>query len=526
MRSYGNFKAKISLSVLERLKAKPNGKLICISSMTPTAAGEGKTCTAIGLTQALGLLKKKVMLCLREPSLVTVFGNKGGSTGAGYAQVLPADEINLHFTGDIHAIDFATNLLAAVIDNHRHHGNMLDIDPGEIRWKRSIAISDRELREAAAGDAKANLADRLSPAFDITPSSEIMAILSLAQSIPDLKKRLSDIIIGLSKQQKPIHARDLKAVGALCVLLKDALEPNLVQTMEGQPCLIHTGPFANISHGNNSILATHMGLKLADYVVTESGFGTDLGLEKFCNIVCPIAPFEPSVVVLVITVKALKSHSQDTSFREGFENLERHVENVRRFGLEPIVALNQYPTDTEEEVRLVIDYLNMRRIEAAVSNAVAEGGSGTVQLAEAVLRALAKKEAGFKPLYHAELLVEEKCRRIATQIYGADDVVFSEQAKKDLKIIQSAGLGHLPVNITKTPLSLSDNAGMKGAPKNWKLHIHSFRIYAGAGYLIALTGKALSIPGLPSTPIFEQMDLDSSGRISGVCDTSIVDQTE
>lgn len=517
LRLYGNFKGKVALTIRDRLKEKPSGKLICISGMTPTKSGEGKTCTSIGLTQALGVLKKRVFLCLREPSLAPIFGNKGGATGSGYAQILPSDEINLHFTGDIHAVEIATNVLAAVMDNHRHHGNKLDLDPNQIYWRRTLDICDRQLRQVIVGGSKDSLTEQAITGFDITASSEIMAILSLASSIKDLKDRLARIIVGLSTSKKPVTALQLKTVGAMAVLLKDAIEPNLVQTMEGQPVFVHTGPFANVSHGNNSILATQTALKLADYVVTESGFGTDLGLEKMFDIVSQAGGLEPSAVVIVVTIKALKSHSKDDRLEGGFANLEKHVENVRQYGIEPVIALNRFPQDQDSELKYVGDFLRMRGIESAVSNPVAEGGPGSVELAETVLKVLAKKSSRFKPLYDPALLrVEEKCELLAKKIYGADGITLSEKAQRDLEMIGAMNLNHLPVNILKTPLSLSDDENLKGAPKGWKLNIRSFRVFAGAGYIIAVAGKAMLMPGLPAEPMLEKMDVDDSGRVIGV----------
>ncbi len=521
---YGSYKAKVSLKVLERLAARPHGKLICVTGMTPTKEGDGKTTTCIGLTQALGLLKKKVFLCLREPSLSPIFGSKGGASGNGYSQVVPFEDINLHFTGDSHAVSTAHNLLAAVIENHIHHGNSLGIDKNEILWRRVMDLSDRQLREISVGHAKACNLSKHKTGFDVTASSEVMAALSLSQSIHSLKNKLSKISTALSLDKKLITAKDLKAAGAMTLLLKDAIKPNLVQTLEGQPVFMHTGPFANVSHGNNSVLSTTMALKLANYVVTESGFATELGMEKLFNIVAREGGFKPSVVVLVVTIKAIKSHASENAspkkfidlFKEGFANIERHIQNIHRFGIHAVVAINRFPQDTDEEIKFVRDYLQSENVDCAVSEVAARGGEGGVELAEKVLKVIAEKPGNFHPLYSLDLGPEEKIEKIAREMYGADGVIYSDKAKTDLELIHRHKLGNLPVNIAKTPYSLSDDSRLKGAPTGWKLKVGEIRPFTGAGYLVAICGKLMLMPGLPAKPILEDMDLTDEGEAKGI----------
>lgn len=529
LEAYGRSKAKVSLKVLERLSNRPNGKLICVSGMTPTREGDGKTCTSIGLTQALGLLKKKVILCLREPSLAPIFGYKGGAAGGGYAQVVPMEDINLHFTGDIHAIEIAHNLLAAVLENHIHHGNALGIDPKNIFWRRTLDISDRQLRDIRVGLSKSSRFKH-DTGFDITAASEVMAALSLSTSVRSLKAKLAKISVALSMDGKLITAKDLKAVGAMALLMKEAIKPNLVQTLEGQPVFIHTGPFANVSHGNNSLVSTLTALKLANYVVTESGFAVDLGLEKLFDIVCREGGMKPSVVVLVISVKALRAHGSKTEsaqknspdmfqweiFNEGFANLQKHIKNIRKFGLDVVVAINRFPSDTDEELRIIRDYLKSHHIEHAVSEGVRLGGKGALDLAQKVLKVLSEKKDQFKLLYPLSLSVEEKIEKLAKEIYGANGVVYQEQAKKDLELIHRLKLDDLPISVAKTPYSLSDNPELKGAPGNWKLHVRGIRPYTGAGFLVVLAGKMMLMPGLPEKPMLENMDLSDEGEAKGL----------
>jgi len=530
LEAFGSTKAKVSLKVLERLSNRPNGKLICVTGMTPTKEGDGKTCTSVGLTEALGLLKKKVILCLREPSLAPIFGYKGGAAGGGYAQVLPMEDINLHFTGDIHAIEIAHNLLAAVLENHIHHGNALNIDPKNIFWRRTLDISDRQLRDIQVGLSKSCRFSKHLTGFDITAASEVMAALSLSTSVRSLKSKLAKISVALSKDGKLVTARDLKAVGAMALLMKEAIKPNLVQTLEGQPVFIHTGPFANVSHGNNSLMATLTALKLANYVVTESGFAVDLGLEKLFDIVCREGGIKPSVVVMVVSVKALKSHSPKSeiaskrqldmfkweAFKEGFENVQKHLQGIRKFGLEVVVAINRFPQDTEEELKIIKDYFKSHNIEFAVSEAVRHGGKGALELAQKVLKVLAEKPSQFKPFYSLTATVEEKIETLAVELYGASGVIYQEQAKRDLELIHRLKLDDLPVNVAKTPYSLSDDPELKGAPSGWKLRVKSIRPYTGAGFLVVLAGKMMLMPGLPEKPMLENMDLSDEGEVKGL----------
>jgi formate--tetrahydrofolate ligase len=522
--AYGNFKAKVSLKVLDRLASRPNGKLICVTGMTPTKEGDGKTCTSVGLTQALGVLKKKAMLCLREPSLAPIFGFKGGASGGGYSQVLPMEDINLHFTGDIHAIEIAHNLLAAALDNHIYHKNSLNIDPENIFWRRTLDISDRQLRDVMVGLSKSSRFAKQKTGFDITAASEVMAVLSLATSIPSFKSKLSKISVALSKDGRLVTAKDLKAVGAMALLMKDALKPNLVQTLEGQPVFMHTGPFANVSHGNNSLLSTQMALKLANYVVTESGFAADLGLEKLFDILCREAEIKPSVVVLVVSVKALKSHAGEAMglfklmdvFKEGFANVDRHIGNIRKYGVDVVVAINRFPDDTEDEIRTLKDYFRSENVECAVSEVVRHGGRGGVELAEKVLKVIAEKPSQFRYFYSLESSPEEKIQKLATEMYGASGVTYLDQAKQDLEMIHRLKLDHLPINMAKTPYSFSDEPHLKGAPSGWKLKIRGIRPYTGAGFLVALSGKMILMPGLPERPMLEEMDLTDDGQPRGL----------
>ena len=522
--AYGNYKAKVSLKILDRLHNRPLGKLICVSGMTPTKEGDGKTCTSIGLTQALGKLKKKAMLCLREPSLAPIFGYKGGATGGGWAQVLPMEDINLHFTGDFHAIGVAHNLLASVMENHLHFGNALDIDPERILWRRTMDISDRQLRDVIVGVAKASRFGKYRTGFDITAASEVMAALGLADSIHGFKQKLGRISVALSKSGHLVTAKELKANGAMALLLKDTLKPNLVQTLEGQPVFMHTGPFANVSHGNNSLISDMIALKLANYVVTESGFGTDLGLEKLFDIVCREGNLKPSMVVLVVSIKALKSHAGPSTgsrkisetLKEGFANMQRHIENIQKFGLPAVVCINRFPQDTAEEIKAVRDYLQSEDVEGAVSEAVRLGGEGAIELAEKVLKAVSEKPAQFEPFYPLEMPTEDKLQKLATELYGAGGVIFLDQAKQDLEMIHRLKLDSLPVCVAKTPYSFSDDPNLKGAPSGWKLKIREIQPRTGAGFLVALSGKMMLMPGLPEKPMLEEMDLTDDGEARGL----------
>lgn len=525
--SYGRFKAKVDLRALEKRRRLDDGKLIYVTALTPTPAGEGKTCTAVGLTQALAKLNQRVILTLREPSLGPTFGVKGGAAGGGYAQVLPMEEINLHFTGDLHAVTAAHNLLAALIDNHLYQGNQLRIDPKQILWRRVMDISDRSLRNTLVGlGGKIDGVVRES-GFDITVASEIMALLCLVERVEDLKTRLGSMLVAYTYDGRPVFARDLKATGAMAVLLKDALRPNLVQTMEGQPTLIHGGPFANIAHGNNSVIATRLALKLADYVVTEGGFGSDLGAEKFFDIVSPLTGITPSAVVLVASVRALKSHGgilkpdlDDCNLQAlaaGLPNLERHLYNLREvFGLPLVVAINRFPTDHPQEVQMVLDFCKQKGVSVEVSEVVSNGGAGGIDLARTVIRMIAEEKNSFSPLYKERLSIKEKINLIATKVYGADGVSYTKEAEKSLAKIRELELERLPVCIAKTQVSLSDDSKLKGAPRGWTLKIRDLRIAAGAGFIIGLAGEILTMPGLPPSPAAERIDLLPDGTIAGL----------
>lgn len=524
---YGKYKAKVDLGLASELKDRPNGKLIYITAITPTPAGEGKTTTAIGLTQAFGKLQRKVCLCLREPSLGPVFGVKGGATGGGYSQILPMDEINLHFTGDIHAITAAHNLLAAVIDNHLMHGNKLQLDPKRILWRRVMDISDRQLRNVIVGLGKKSDGVVRETGFDITVASEIMAILCLASDPEDLKVRLSKIVIGYNYQNQLVSAGDLNVVGAMAVLLKDAIKPNLVQTIEGDPVLVHGGPFANIAHGNNSIIATRMALKLVDYTITEGGFGADLGAEKFFDIVSPATGLRPDLAVLVVSVRALKfhggvgksdlNHENVTALKLGLVNLERHLNNLRQiYQLPVVVAVNRFPSDTDEELRLVLDYCKEKGVRAEISEVVAKGGTGGIQLANTVLETLERETNRFTPLYSKDITVKQKIESVATKVYGAVGVDYSQEAEKTIAFLEREGFSQLPVCIAKTQMSFSDDPNLKGAPSGWRLNVREVRIMAGAGFIVAIAGSILTMPGLPVNPAAEMIDLLPDGRIVGL----------
>ena len=524
---YGRYKAKISLEALKQRQDKADGKLIYVTAITPTPAGEGKTCTAVGLVQALGKLGKRAAVALREPSLGPTFGVKGGAAGGGYSQVLPMDEINLHFTGDIHAVTAAHNLLAAIIDNHIYQGNSLNIDPKRVLWRRVMDISDRQLRNIVVGLGGKVDGTLRESGFDITVASEIMAILCLAEGIEDLKTRLGSILVAYNCLGAPVFAHDLEAVGAMTVLLKDALKPNLVQTLEGQPAFIHGGPFANIAHGNNSILATRLALKLADYVVTEGGFASDLGAEKFFDIVAPQFGLKPDAVVLVISIRALKSHGgvdlahldqeNPEAVRRGLGNLEKHLFNLREvFHLPVVVAINKFPTDYDQELEVVFEYCKARQVPVELSEVVAKGGEGGTRLAQRVLAIIAQVENNFRPLYQKELSLREKIGLLATKIYGADGVSYTKEAIKALEQIETLGFGRLPVCMAKTQMSLSDNPKLKGAPTGWILTVRDLKLSAGAGFVVALAGNILTMPGLPKNPAAQKVNLLSDGTITGL----------
>lgn len=510
---YGPYKAKVSLSIYDKLKTKKDGKLILVTAITPTPAGEGKTTTTVGLGQAFHQLGKKSMICLREPSLGPCFGVKGGAAGGGYSQVLPMEDINLHFTGDIHAVTAANNLLAAIIDNHLHHGNPLGINPKKVTWRRCLDISDRSLRSIVIGLGKGNGVTR-EDGFDISVASEIMAVLCLSTSVYGLKKRLENIIIGTSHAGKPIYVKDLKVAGSLTVLLKDALKPNLVQTLEGSPAFVHGGPFANVAHGCNSLIATKTALKLTDYVITEAGFGADLGVEKFLDIKCRLGNLKPGAVVIVVTVRALKHHGTG-DLENGIDNLEKHLENIKQFGLPAVVAINRFPTDTEEEIKQVIDRCGNLNVKVILSEVWAKGGKGGLDLAKEVLGLLEKKNQ-FKFIYDTKLTVKEKVEIIVRKIYGGDGVVWDKQAEKNLEKFESWGIKNLPVCMAKTQYSLSDNASLLGRPKGFKIKVREIRLSHGAGFFVVIAGEIMTMPGLPKHPAAEIIDIDEEGKTIGL----------
>ncbi len=525
--SYGKYKAKIDYNLLKKYEGTANGKLILVTAITPTPAGEGKTTTTVGLGDALNRLGKKAMIALREPSLGPVFGVKGGAAGGGYSQVLPMEDINLHFTGDIHAIGAANNLLAAMVDNHIHQGNALNIDVRRIVWRRAMDMNDRQLRHIVNGlGGKGNGVPR-EDGFDITVASEVMAILCLAADIDDLKQRLANIIVAYDRDGRPVTAGMLKAQGAMAALLKDALKPNLVQTLEGSPAFVHGGPFANIAHGCNSIIATKMALKLCDYVVTEAGFGADLGAEKFFDIKCRKAGLVPNAVVIVATVRALKHHGGAAKERLGDEDLEalkkgipnllKHVENItQKFGLPAVVAVNRFPSDSEKELDLIREQCAAYGVDVALSEVWGKGGKGGEALAEKVLAAIEKGQNRFRFLYRDEDDIMEKIRKIAVEIYGTKGVVYSAQASQGIKQAGELGLSNLPVCMAKTQYSLSDNPKLLARPENFEITVREVRISAGAGFIVAITGDIMTMPGLPRVPAAESIDVDSSGRISGL----------
>ena len=523
---YGNYKAKISAGQLEALKDKPDGKLILVTAISPTPAGEGKTTTSVGLVDALAAIGKKAVIALREPSLGPVFGIKGGAAGGGHAQVVPMEDINLHFTGDFHAIGVANNLLAALIDNHIHHGNALGIDSRRITWKRAVDMNDRQLRHIVDGlQGKANGVPR-EDGFDITVASEVMAILCLSENITDLKNRLEKIIIGYSFEGKPVTAKDLKAGGAMAAVLKDAIHPNLVQTLEHTPALIHGGPFANIAHGCNSVLATKLALKYADYAVTEAGFGADLGAEKFIDIKCRTSGLRPSAVVLVATIRALKMHGgvaksdlaeeNVQAVVDGLPNLEKHLENIQDvYGLPAVVAINKFPLDTEAELQAVYDACQKRGVDVVISDVWANGGAGGKELAEKVVE-LAEGDNHFQFVYNEEDSIETKLNKIVTKVYGGKGVRLTPAAKRELKQLEELGFSNYPICMAKTQYSFSDDAKKLGAPKDFVVTISQLKVSAGAGFIVALTGAIMTMPGLPKVPASEKIDVDKDGNISGL----------
>lgn len=523
---YGHYKAKVDLRVFDKLKDKKDGKLILVTAINPTPAGEGKTTVNIGLSMALNKLGKKAISALREPSLGPSFGVKGGAAGGGYAQVVPMADINLHFTGDFHAITSANNLISAMLDNHIHQGNEQGIDVRRVVWKRCVDLNDRALRNVIVGlGGKPNGYPR-EDGFDITVASEIMAILCLSTSLENFKERVSRVIIAYRRDGSPVYVKDIKAQGAVTLLMKDAIMPNLVQTLENTPALIHGGPFANIAHGCNSIMATKLGMKLADYTVTEAGFGADLGAEKFLDIKCRFGELKPSAAVIVATIRALKHHGgakkedydkEDlVALEKGFANLEKHIENIKKFGLPPVVAINRFPSDTENEIKFIEDRLAKMGVECSLTEVFAKGGDGALDLAEKVIKACDEDKANFKPLYDVNLSIKEKLEIIAKEIYGADGVEFTVPAMKNIKNLEKLGLDKMPICVAKTQYSLSDNPDLLARPEGFHIVVREVKVSNGAGFLIALTGSIMTMPGLPKVPAADNIDILPSGEIVGL----------
>ncbi|MCI7042637.1 MAG: formate--tetrahydrofolate ligase [Lachnospiraceae bacterium] len=523
---YGKYKAKISDDFMEKIKDNPDGKLILVTAINPTPAGEGKTTTSVGLGQAFGKLGKKAVIALREPSLGPCFGVKGGAAGGGYAQVVPMEDLNLHFTGDFHAITSANNLLAAMLDNHIQQGNELQIDTRSVVWKRCLDMNDRVLRNVVVGlGAKTDGVVR-EDHFVITVASEIMAVLCLADDMKNLKERLGRMVVAYNYEGMPVTAADLKAVGAMAALLKDALKPNLIQTLEHTPAIVHGGPFANIAHGCNSVRATKTALKMADYVITEAGFGADLGAEKFMDIKCRMAGLAPDAVVLVATVRALKynggvpktelNKENMDALQRGIVNLEKHIENLQKYGVPVVVTLNSFVTDTEKEISFVRDFCEERNCEFAISEVWEKGGEGGIALANKVLDTLEHKESHFKVLYENDLSLKEKIEKVAQEIYGADGVDYAPAAVKQLKKLEELGFGKLPVCMAKTQYSLSDDPSLLGRPKDFRINVREVYVSAGAGFVVVLTGAVMTMPGLPKNPAAFNIDVDENGVITGL----------
>lgn len=523
---YGKYKAKLSDKLWDKVKDKKDGKLVLVTAINPTPAGEGKTTTTVGLGQAMTRIGKNAVIALREPSLGPVMGIKGGAAGGGYAQVVPMEDINLHFTGDMHAITAANNLLSAAIDNHLQQGNTLNIDPRQIVWKRCMDMNDRALRNVIVGlGGKINGVPR-EDGFNITVASEIMAILCLALDITDLKKRLGRIIIGYTYEGTPVTAHDLKVDGAMTLLLKDAIKPNLVQTLEGTPALMHGGPFANIAHGCNSISATKLALKMADYVITEAGFGADLGAEKFFDIKCRFAGFKPDAVILVATIRALKYNGgiKKEDLKEenidalsiGFANAEKHIENLKKFGVPVMVAINHFDTDTEAEIQLVKEKCSSLGVEVAFSDVFLNGGQGGIELAEKLVALTDSTVSNFAPIYDEKLPIKEKVQQIVSKIYGGRNVIYNAAAEKSIAKIEEMGLDRLPICMAKTQYSLSDNPQLLGRPQDFDVTVKEVRISAGAGFIVVLTGDIMTMPGLPKVPAAERIDIDDTGVITGL----------
>ncbi|HLR35011.1 MAG TPA: formate--tetrahydrofolate ligase [Tissierellales bacterium] len=523
---YGDHKAKVSLDVLEELKDKPDGKLILVTAINPTPAGEGKTTVNIGLSMGLNKIGKTAITTIREPSLGPSFGIKGGAAGGGYAQVVPMEDINLHFTGDFHAVTTAHNLLSAAIDNHIHHGNKLNIDPREIVWKRVLDMNDRALRNIVVGlGGRTNGVPR-EDGFDITVASEIMAILGLSNDLEDLKDRVGSILVAYNYDGEPVFARDLEVDGAMTLLLKDAIKPNLVQTLENTPAFVHGGPFANIAHGCNTILATKMAMKLSEYTITEAGFGADLGAEKFFNIKCKYADIKPDAAVIVATIRALKHHggvgknelSNENleALEKGFGNLEKHIENVKKFGVPAIVSINKFPTDTDKEIELVIEKCKELGVEAVLTEVWGKGGDGAIDLANKVVEVVEGTPSNFELLYDSNASIKEKIETIAKEVYGAEGVEFTKKCEKQIKKIEENGLDKMPICMAKTQYSLSDDPSLLARPEGFKVTVREIKASAGAKFLVALTGNIMTMPGLPKVPAANKMDILEDGTIIGL----------
>ena len=523
---YGKYKAKLPLSLCEKYQDRPDGKLVLVTAINPTPAGEGKTTVTVGLGEAMQKIGKNAVIALREPSMGPVFGVKGGAAGGGYAQVVPMEDINLHFTGDMHALTAANNLLCAVIDNHLQQGNELGIDPRRILLKRCLDMNDRALRNVVVGlGGKINGVPR-EDNFMIIVASEVMAILCLASDIDDLKTRLGNILVAYTYSGEPVFARDLQCVGAMAALLKDAIKPNLVQTLENTPALMHGGPFANIAHGCNSVTATKLGLKLADYCITEAGFGADLGAEKFLDIKCRFAGLKPSCIVIVATIRALKYNGgvakadlgaeNVEALKKGIVNLKTHIENMQKYGVPAVVAINRFGTDTDAEIAVIEEFCREMGVEVSLTEVFAKGGEGGMDLAKKVCKTIEEKPSNYHPLYDTALSIPEKLETIAKEIYRADGVTFTAQAKKNLAEIEALGKGDLPVCVAKTQYSLSDNPALLGAPRGFTLTVRELRLSAGAGFVVALTGDIMTMPGLPKVPAAYNIDVDSDGNISGL----------
>ena len=523
---YGKYKAKLPLSLVDKYSDRPDGKLILVTAINPTPAGEGKTTVTVGLGEAMSKIGKNAVIALREPSMGPVFGIKGGAAGGGYAQVIPMEDINLHFTGDMHAITAANNLLCAIIDNHIQQGNELSIDPRRILFKRCLDMNDRALRNVIVGlGGKLNGVPR-EDGFMITVASEVMAILCLASDIDDLKLRLGRILVAYTYDGKPVYAKDLQVVGAMAALLKDAIKPNLVQTLENTPALMHGGPFANIAHGCNSVTATKLGLKLADYCITEAGFGADLGAEKFLDIKCRYAGIKPSCIVIVATIRALKynggvaksdlKYENVSALEKGIVNLQTHIENMKKYGVPVVVAINRFMTDTDEEIKFIEDFCEKQDVLVSLTEVFANGGNGGVDLAKKVVKTIEEKPSDFKPLYDAELPIKEKLDIIAREIYRADGVVYTKSAEKAIAEIEALGKDKLPVCVAKTQYSLSDDQTKLGKPENFTITVRDVRLSAGAGFIVALTGDIMTMPGLSKQPAAYSIDVNTDGNIKGL----------